>query len=187
MITFGCLKGGTAWIGRMEFDEFFRGDIWVVFVVLEEAEGFDVIDAGDGLAVFGAAACVGMLFVGSSRTLLKIGEVSGLTVEAVVFFAASAFFCCPTNLDGKGVGGGVLIGIFWACAESAADFVEVALARGVFRAAAAVAFVVLDATALVDFWRVVVFFGVSVNPDDAGSGATFFGLPFFLTTSEDIL
>jgi len=43
-----------------------------------------------------------------------------------------------------------------------------------------------DDEAFVDFWRIVVFLGDSGDGVSIGSVTTFFGLPLFLTTSDDM-
>lgn len=67
-------------------------------------------------------------------------------------------------------------------------FFDAAVLEGeAFVGVAAFTLVTFEVVAFVDFARVVVFFMTSGASGSTGSGTTFFGLPLFLTISEDIL
>ena len=132
-----------------------------VLVCGVEEVGFEVRVVGDGLDDLAASSGVGMDFWESSRTLLRTLEVSGVIGDLGVCFA--------------GAGAGVC------------DCVFLAGAVGAFEAALALVVVGFEVAASVDFARVVDFLVVSGISDSTGSEMTFFGLPLFLTTSEDIL
>lgn len=137
---------------------------------------------GDGLEDSAASSDLRMVSWESSRTLLRILEVSGVTGVFGGCFA--------------GAGGGVCDSGFFAGGDGAFEVVAFCggreLAAGLdaeaFAGVAVFALGVLDfeAAALVDFARIVDFLVVSGISDSTGSEMTFLGLPLFLAISEDI-
>lgn len=163
-------------------------------------DGFGEIDVGDGFEDLERSAGGAAVFeAASSRTWLRIFDVSGVTGDFAVVFVDSAgvveFDC---------VGLGVDLGVI-----ASAAFGGVGDGEGVFGAGfgggaepevvSGVAFMVREAlgeadlvgaglgAALVDFDRVVAFFAFSGTSASTRSEMTFLGLPLFLTTSADML
>lgn len=156
------------------------------FIVGEGAErGFEAEEVvlvgnvvGDGFDDFAGSSGGATFFAESSRTLLRILDVSGVTgVLGCVFAGGSGVV--------SGAGGGLEVA-FGVGAGASIGFVADLAAVDVFADAAGFVLVVF-AVALVDFAREVVFFVVSGISESMGSERTFLGLPLFFTTSEDIL
>jgi hypothetical protein len=142
--------------------------------------GFETVLAEDGREGFVGCSGGGTLFADSSRTLLRIFDVSGVTgVFAVAFLGVAGGFGGATF---GGTGGDVALG---GTAGFVTGFRTAFSAIIGFGGAAADAFTAFGA-AFVDFARVVDFL-VSGTSTTTKSEIAFLGLPLFLATSEDML
>jgi hypothetical protein len=143
--------------------------------------GFETVVAADGREGFVGCSGDGTLFEDSSRTLLRIFDVSGVTgVFAVAFVGAAAGFGGAT-FAGAGGGDATLGGTAGFVTGFGTGFSAIIG----FGGAVVDAFTTFGA-AFVDFARVVDFL-VSGESTSTGSEMTFLGLPLFLATSEDML
>lgn len=162
-------------------------------------DGFGEMDVGDGFEDLERSAGGAAAFeAASSRTWLRIFEVSGVTGDFAVVLVEGAG---AVEFDCVGLGadlGVVAPAAFGGAGDDeggvGADFggfVELGAASGV-------AFMVREVlglanfvgaglgAALVDFDRVVAFFAFSGTSTSTRSEITFLGLPLFLTTSADM-
>jgi hypothetical protein len=168
--------GGTVVMGDGVF-----GDAEEVFVGGADEAGEMVI--GDGLEGFGLSGDAGTLFADSSRTCFNILEVSGVTggfgggLEGTSVLDFDSAF--GGEVGAEGCGAGFVVG------EAVPAGFDIVGAIGAFDVAIGVVFTGFG-IAFVDFARAVDFFfsGISIS---MGSEMTFLGLPFFLTTSADML
>ncbi len=163
--------------GRRGFEAGFGGGGGVDFIGVGEedlvgAVGFEVLVALDAFAGNPGFP----FFADSSCTWLDILEAGGGGGAAFGGAGGVDFWAC---FDGAG---GVFAEGFDVADELATGFEAFGGAAG-FAGAGSTAF----GAAFVDFERVVVLFASSGTSAAIGSDMTFFGLPRFLATSEDIL
>jgi hypothetical protein len=143
--------------------------------------GFETVLEEDCPVGFVDCSGDGTLFADSSRTLLRIFDVSGVTGAFAVAFVGAAGGFGGATFGGTG-GGDVALG---GTAGFVTGFRTAFSAIIGFGGAAADAFTAFGA-AFVDFARVVDFL-VSGTSTATGSEMAFLGLPLFLATSEDML
>ena len=167
----GTFGGGLASVGIGLGTDFGCG------VGGEGAGGFDAAGAGEGLEGFVGSFGWGADFADSSRTWLNIFDVSGGIDVLTVAFAGGGAAVAGSSFVGTGGGGG-------AALEGIAAF-EIGLEAGdTFLGVVGVAFTAFEAV-VIDFALLVAFLSSGISTS-MGSVTTFFGLPLFLTTSEDI-
>lgn len=171
------------------------------------AVAFDCVVVGNGLIAFVDVPATGVLVVESVFTFSSIFEELAVGVaffsvsftsfcilvaellEATVPFSGKALTCSKI-FDFPGFAGAVAIVEAGLAAVLEAGSVVAGLvaifATGFLTGSGFATDFAGFVAAFVDFARVVGAFTASANPVSTGSATTFLGLPFVLTTSEDI-